>query len=90
VYATGFGLTTPPMTDGAVAGTPLPQINAPVRVLVGGVDALVLYAGPAPGLIAGLTQINLRIPTGAPSGLASLLVLAGDNASQPGVSLAVQ
>jgi hypothetical protein len=71
-------------------GEPAPQPIVPVRVLVGGADAQILYAGPAPGLVAGLTQINLRIPTGAPSGLASLLVLAGDNASQPGVSLAVQ
>ena len=43
VYATGFGLTTPVMTDGAVAATPLPQINAPVRVLVGGVGAPLLF-----------------------------------------------
>jgi uncharacterized protein (TIGR03437 family) len=90
IYATGFGVTTPAMTDGSLAAAPLPRLNAAVRVLVGGAAADVLYAGPAPGQIAGLTQINLRIPAAAPSGAASLLVIAGESASQPGVTLAVQ
>jgi uncharacterized protein (TIGR03437 family) len=90
IYATGLGVTTPAMPDGSLAGTPLPQLNASVRVLVAGVDAQVLYAGPAPGEIAGLTQINLRIPATATGGLTPVLILAGDNASQPGVTLAIQ
>jgi uncharacterized protein (TIGR03437 family) len=89
-YATGLGATTPSMPDGSLAGVPLPQLNAAVRVLVGGQTADLLYAGPAPGQVAGLMQLNIRIPAGAPSGLASLLVVAGDNVSQPGVTLAVQ
>jgi uncharacterized protein (TIGR03437 family) len=90
IYATGLGVTTPAMPDGSLAGTPLPQLNASVRVLVAGVDAQVLYAGPAQGEIAGLTQINLRIPATATGGLIPVLILAGDNASQPGVTLAIQ
>ncbi len=33
-----------------------------VMVKIGGVDAEVLYAGAAPGLISGLLQVNVRIP----------------------------
>jgi uncharacterized protein (TIGR03437 family) len=90
MYATGLGTTTPAMNDGSLAGAPLPQLNAPVQVLIGGITATVLYAGPAPGLIAGLTQINLQIPANATTGMAPLLVVSGGNASQPGVTLAIQ
>jgi len=58
--------------------------------LVGGRDAEILYAGPAPTLIAGMMQINIRVPDGVPSGAVALLILSGDNPSQPGVNLAVR
>jgi uncharacterized protein (TIGR03437 family) len=35
-------------------------------------------------------QINIRVPDGAPAGNATLLVISGDNPSQPGVTLAVR
>jgi uncharacterized protein (TIGR03437 family) len=89
-YATGLGVTTPVMSDGSLAASPLPGISATVRVLVGGQAADVLQAGPAAGQVAGMMQIDVRIPASAPSGLTSLLVLAGENASQPGVTLAVR
>ncbi len=31
-------------------------------------DATVMYAGSAPGLVAGVMQINVQIPQGTPSG----------------------
>jgi uncharacterized protein (TIGR03437 family) len=88
-YATGLGTTAPVMPDGSLAGAPLPQLAVKVRVSVGGIDAPVLYAGPAPGQIAGLMQINVGIPDSAPTGSQPLLIFAGDNPSQPGVTLAV-
>lgn len=36
------------------------RLRLPVSVTVGGVAAEVLYAGSAPGLIEGVTQINFR------------------------------
>jgi uncharacterized protein (TIGR03437 family) len=89
-FATGLGLTAPVVPDGSLAGAPLPQLTASVRVQVGGAAADVLYAGPAPGQIAGLMQINIRVPQSISTGLVALLVIAGDNPSQPGVTLAVQ
>jgi uncharacterized protein (TIGR03437 family) len=39
-----------------------------VTVEVGGRPAEVLYAAPAPGLLPGVTQINIRVPSGTAPG----------------------
>lgn len=44
----------------------------------------VLFAGQAPGLIAGLVQVNLRVPADAKSGKAHLSVYIGDYATGTG------
>jgi uncharacterized protein (TIGR03437 family) len=90
LYGTGFGATTPVLADGVLVTAPLPVLNSQVRVLVGGQEAPLLYAGPAPGMISGVTQINIRVPDTAASGLNSILIVAGDNSSQPGVTIAVK
>ena len=90
LYTTGLGATTPLLGDGVLAGAPLPTLNTAVRVLVGGQQAQVLYSGPAPGLIAGVGQINIRVPANAPVGLVPMLIVSGDAASQPGVTINVQ
>jgi uncharacterized protein (TIGR03437 family) len=58
--------------------------------LAGGVNAEVLSAGPAPGLIAGLTEVRIRVPGDIPTGPNPLLLLAEGIPSQPGVTLAVR
>jgi uncharacterized protein (TIGR03437 family) len=58
-YGTGFGRTSPEAIDGQIAGAPLPQLQLPVTV-DGGLS--VLYAGPAPGIVEGVVQINLQLP----------------------------
>ena len=68
LYATGEGQTTPPGIDGKVATLTPPQPNLPVTATVGGISAPVQYAGGAPGAIAGLMQVNIRIPSGVPFG----------------------
>jgi uncharacterized protein (TIGR03437 family) len=51
----------------------------------------VLYAGPAPGLIAGVTQVNLRLPdTTRASGTHQLGVSAGGIWSQRNVTISVR
>jgi len=60
-------------------------------VTVGGIPAQVLYAGPAPSLIAGLTQIDILIPSGVPTGSAvPVVVTIGGVSSQGNLTVAVQ
>jgi uncharacterized protein (TIGR03437 family) len=62
--------------------------------MVNGELADVLYAGTAPGLVAGANQVNIRIPPSTPSGNVSIQVSVGQgfgsSASQANVTVAVQ
>jgi uncharacterized protein (TIGR03437 family) len=74
VFATGFGQLTPQPQDGILLSGILPALNAaPVEVswtdyhcdrtcLIGTENLQVTYAGPAPNLVAGVTQVNFRLP----------------------------
>ena len=91
LYATGAGQTDPPGVDGQVAADPLSKLTVAVSVKIGGVDADVLYAGPAPGLVAGVLQVNCRVPASVASGPSVPVVLTvGNVPSRLGVTLAVQ
>lgn len=67
LYATGLGQTSPPLTDGQVPSAAAQSVQ-PVFVSIGGVQAQVLYAGVAPGTIAGVYQINAVVSPFTPSG----------------------
>ncbi|HXK03136.1 MAG TPA: IPT/TIG domain-containing protein [Verrucomicrobiae bacterium] len=92
LYATGVGQMSPPGIDGSVVSADnLPVPVLPVSVQIGGLGAQVLYAGGAPGIVEGVIQVNVRIPTRAPAGPAVPVVLqAGDRTSQQGLTIAVQ
>jgi uncharacterized protein (TIGR03437 family) len=78
VYITGAGQTVPPSTDGVVATSTgqlaLPVeagfnfqgasfgFSSSSCAANGCLPVQVLYAGPAPGLVAGVTQLNLLLP----------------------------
>ena len=49
-----------------------------------------LYAGAAPGLVAGVFQINVRIPEGVEPGPQPVVVQIGTASSSPEVTVAVQ
>lgn len=94
LFGGGAGQTTPPGRDGALGGVdgPLGNFKLPLKVFIDGVQASdVLYSGPAPGLVEGVFQINVRIPANArhPGNL-PVLVQIEDKVSQPGVTVAVQ
>jgi uncharacterized protein (TIGR03437 family) len=73
LFATGFGQLTPQPQDGTLLRGMLPTLNAnPVQVSWTGYvcgtscvmkteDLEVTYAGPAPNLVAGVTQMNFRL-----------------------------
>ena len=62
VYITGAGALNPPLADGAL-GTASNLVPGNVSATVQGVNARILYAGAAPGLVAGLVQINVEMPS---------------------------
>jgi len=90
LYATGEGQTDPAGVDGLLATEGLPQPRLPVSVMIGGIAAEVLYAGAAPGFVAGSMQISARIPASAPTGASVHVQISIGNATSPaGVTLAV-
>ncbi len=83
-YITGGGATNPPSVDGALATSAGQMMLPVLAALdFWGADSQgpppcgssqvcqavnVLYAGPAPGLVAGVTQVNVRLPDTASAG----------------------
>jgi uncharacterized protein (TIGR03437 family) len=89
LFATGEGQTTPPGVNGRLAASPLPSPVLLVQLLIDGIQAEIEYAGGAPGLIAGVLQVNARIPPSARTGPQTLVLYAGGAASQPNVFVAI-
>ncbi len=92
IYAEGAGQLNPTLADGSVVtANNLPQPVLPVSVLVNGQPATVLYAGGAPGFVAGLLQVNFQLPAGLPSGSSVPVVLqVGKIAGKQSLTIAVQ
>jgi uncharacterized protein (TIGR03437 family) len=91
LFATGEGQTSPFGVDGKLATDPYPKPVHPVSVRIGGIDAEIIYAGAAPQEVAGVLQVNARVPNGVVSGNAVPIWLnVGNAVSQPGMTLAIQ
>ena len=107
IFGSGGGQTQPPSVDGAITPIqgPLPELQFPVRVTFDQApreddpqsvtfqlaEAEVVYAGPAPGLVAGVIQVNAKIPLEARSGPAVGFTLGiGFTSSPHGPTIAIQ
>lgn len=91
LWASGLGSLIPQPADGAlVTGSPLPVLQFPVSVSVGGQPAQILYQGPAPVAPAGLYQINCVVPAGLPPGPAAVVLTSDGRATQPNLTIALQ
>ncbi len=91
LYATGLGELKGGVETGAVVGSELPRVNQPVKVLIGGVIAELLYAGGSPGLVNSVTQLNVRLPFSARSGTkVPVILLVGDERSTGLATVAIQ
>jgi uncharacterized protein (TIGR03437 family) len=72
IFATGLGALINAPPDGSVIGLPPPSLAVDVQVLTETSPLIkpplqfatvkILYAGPAPNEIEGLTQINIEVP----------------------------
>jgi len=71
IWCTGLGAVTPPVADGAAAGSGsnLQRTVATPVVTVGGVQAQVLFSGLAPGFVSE-NQIDILLGSGTPTGSA--------------------
>src|SRR5207248_10080772 len=67
-FLTGLGDVSPPLPAGTAAPQdPLSKVTSTTVVLIGGKTASTYYVGLAPDFI-GLYQINVTVPSDAPSG----------------------
>ena len=89
LYGTGFGLLDPQPADGKIVDRGA-QTRVAVAASIAGVAAEVTYAGAAPGLIAGVAQINVRIPDGAAPDPAAPITLTVGDAVTPTVTVAIR
>ena len=92
IFITGAGATNPAGTDGQIAqANSLPLVAQTVKVTIGGLDAPVVYQGGAPGLIAGVTQLNVQVPDAVEPGTwVPVTLTVGGIPSQNTVIMAVQ
>jgi uncharacterized protein (TIGR03437 family) len=89
LYGTGEGQTSPGGVDGKLAAAPLPAPILPVSATIGGVQAIVQYAGAESGEVAGVLQLNVVVPAGVSGSSVPVLVQVGNAAAQNGVTVAV-
>ena len=84
-YITGAGAVSPAISDGAAppSSTPLADLPMPTQVTtvtIGGTEASIDFIG-IPWALVGVTQINVTVPTGIPTGPQPVVVTIGGVAS---------
>ena len=90
VFGTGFGTLSRVPTDGQIATEPVTTVIR-VSATIAGLPAEVTYSGSAPTLIAGVIQINVRVPEDAPSNPAAAIILNSGSAATPaGVTVSIR
>jgi len=88
IYMTGGGATSPPSKDGQIAADTSQALAQKVSAQVNGIDSTVVYAGNAPGLVAGVSLVQIQLPGSLPaSAAASIMVSVSGAAAQPGVTV---
>jgi uncharacterized protein (TIGR03437 family) len=91
LFVTGDGIITNPGPDGIInpITLPLPKPVLPVSATIGGLAAVVEYAGEAPGAVQGVMQLNLLIPAGVPTGAVPVKVTVGTASNKANVTIAI-
>jgi len=92
VYMTGGGQTNPTSSTGTVTpgGSTLYNIPGTVTATINGVNAQVQFAGAAPGLVTGVIQVNIKVPTGISGSTLPLAITINGTTTLAGPTVAVQ
>jgi endo-1,4-beta-xylanase len=90
VFATGGGAVVGGAINGGVAPPVAGNQVLPLTATIGGLNATVLYSGPAPSLVNGVLQVNLTVPAGLSPGPQPLVIRIGGITSQAGITVSVQ
>jgi endo-1,4-beta-xylanase len=89
IFGTGGGSVADAI-DGALAPGAASLVTQPITATIGGVNAQVDYAGPAPGLVNGAIQVNLTVPSGLTPGPQPVVITVGTAQTQAGITVAVK
>lgn len=90
LFANGLGPVEPAAGTGNNSLDALRETTIPLRVLVGGAEAEVLFSGLSPQFV-GVWQLNIVIPIGAPPGSAvPIQIVQGGLSSRDDVTIALR
>lgn len=79
IWITGVGATVDPEFEAGEVGNEAAPLLYELRMFVGGVEAEVIYAGAAPGMVGAVAQVNFIVGEGTPSGPQPILIIVGDS-----------
>lgn len=89
LYATGLGAVTPAIANGANSIDQLRQTNVIPTVMIGGIQAKVLFSGLTPQF-TGVNQVNIVVPSGVTSGNVPIQILANSILTSNQVTIAIR
>jgi uncharacterized protein (TIGR03437 family) len=85
LLATGAGQTDPASVDGQMSPDGAGSVLLPVSATVGGLDARVIAACPAAGMVGGIARIQLEIPADAAADPAAPVIVTIGTATSAAV-----
>lgn len=90
LFGTGGGVTDPPSADGTIESTDFPPLAAPVSITIADTPVEeIFFSGGVTGRIAGIFQVQFRLPANLPAGELPVMVTIGGRATQSGITIAV-
>ncbi len=90
LFATGEGATDPAGLDGAITTDFFHAPLASISVTMGGKPATVVFAASAPGMIAGVLEVEAIVPSGAGTGAVPVVLTAGTVNSQANATISLK
>jgi uncharacterized protein (TIGR03437 family) len=90
VYITGAGVTSPAGTTGTVTPSSPLQYVPNATATINGVNAVVAFAGAAPGEVTGVVQLNITVPANVSGNALPLMITINGVTTPAGATVAVQ